>query len=194
MPDTNKIKYGLEKCYYAKATIASDGSATYAAPVALPGAVSLSMDQQSDRTPFWADNIEYWISNLNNGYDGELELAVVPESFLKDILGYLTDANNVILEDAGAEPAHFALLFQFQGDKNAKRHVLYNCVASRPNLESQTREDTITPQTESLEITATSVYNTSLTKDIVKARVTETETTAYNSWYSAVYQSTTLHT
>lgn len=192
MPD--KIKYGLSKCYYAKATIATDGSATYGAPVAMPGAVSLSMDQQSDRTPFWADNIEYWISNLNNGYDGDLELALIPDSFLTDILGYLTDANNVILEDANAEPEHFALMFQFEGDKNAKRHVLYNCVASRPNLASATREDTVTPQTETLSITATSVYNTSLNKDFVKGGVLSTETTAYNSWYSAVYQATTLHT
>lgn len=190
----DKIKYGLEKCYYAVATIASDGSATYGTPIHMPGAVSLSMNQQSDRTPFWADNIEYWISSLNNGYDGDLELALVPDSFLKDCLGYLLDSNNVLLEDANADPAHFALMFQFQGDQNAKRHVLYNCVASRPNLASATREGTVTPQTETLSISAASVYNTSLNKDLVKAGVVSTETTTYNSWYTAVYQPTALHT
>ena len=194
MADSNKIKYGLSKCYYAKATIATDGSATYGTPVPLPGAVSLSMDQQSDRTTFWADNIQYYVSDANQGYEGDLELAKLPDSFLTDILGYLVDENDILLEDAGANPAHFALMFQFQGDAHARRNVLYNCVASRPSLESSTKEDTITPQTESISITATSIYNTSLNKDLVKARVTETETTAYASWYSTVYQATNMHT
>ncbi len=194
MADTNKIKYGLSNCYYAKATIATDGSATYATPVAIPGAVSLSMDPQGDSTPFYADNIVYWTGIANQGYEGDLEIAKVPDSFLTDIMGYLTDSNNVILEDVGANPAHFALLFQFEGDAHANRHILYNCTAIRPPVAGSTKEDSVSPQTETLSITATSVYNTSLSKDLSKAKVTATETTTYNGWFSAVYQPTTLHT
>lgn len=194
MPDTNKIKYGLCNCYYAKATIATDGSATYATPVALPGAVSLSMDPQGDSTPFYADNIVYWTGIANQGYEGDLEIAKVPDKFLTDIMGYLTDSNNVILEDVSANPAHFALLFQFEGDAHANRHILYNCTAIRPTVAGSTKEDSVSPQTETLSITATSVYNTSLSKDLSKAKVTATETTTYNAWFSAVYQPTTLHT
>ena len=190
MADTNKIKYGLSKCAYAKATIATDGSAVYATPVDLPGAVSLSVSPNGDSSPFYADNIVYFVSVANNGYEGDLELAKVPDSFLKDCLGYIQDSNGILVEDAGAAPAHFAMLFQFEGDVHAKRHVIYNCVASRPEVASSTKNENIEPGTETIHFTATTVYNNALTKDVVKASATPSESTPYNGWYTTVYQST----
>ena len=190
MADSNKIRYGIKNCYYSPATISSTGTATYTTPVSLPGAVSISLSAEGDTSPFYADNIVYYTSVANNGYSGELELAKIPDSFLTDCLGYTTDTNGVLIEDAGASPVHFALLFQFEGDANAKRTVLYNCVASRPEISSQTKAESIEPNTESIPITATTIYNSTLSKDVVKASCTETETTAYSGWLSAVYQTT----
>lgn len=190
MADSNKIKFGIKNCYYAVATISSTGAATYDTPKPLAGAVSISLDPQGDTNKFYADNIVYFTSVANNGYEGDLELAKVPDSFLKDCLGYVADGNGVLVEDANATPAHFALMFQFEGDVNAKRTVLYNCVAARPNVEGSTKEDSIEPQTETISITATTVYNAVLDTDVVKASCTETESTTYNGWLSAVYQTT----
>ena len=191
MADTNKIKYGIKNVWYAVATIASNGSATYGTPVALPGAVSISLDPQGDTSPFYADNIVYYTSIANNGYEGDLELAKIPDSFMTDILGYGTDGNGAMYEDANAPVVHFALMFQFEGDAHAKRHVLYNCTAARPSISGSTKEESIEPQTETLSITATTIYNASYDKDVVKASVTPTESTQYNAWTSAVYQVTT---
>ena len=191
MADTNKIKYGIKNVWYAVATIASNGSATYGTPVALPGAVSISLDPQGDTSPFYADNIVYYTSIANNGYEGDLELAKIPDSFMTDILGYGTDGNGAMYEDANAPVVHFALMFQFEGDAHAKRHVLYNCTAARPSISGSTKEESIEPQTETLSITATTIYNASYDKDIVKASVTPTESAQYNAWTSSVYQVTT---
>ena len=192
MADTNKIKYGIKNVYYAKATISTTGTATYGSPKPLQGAVSISLDAQGDTNKFYADNIVYFTSVANNGYEGDLELARVPDDFLEDCLGYIRDAAGVLVEDAGAVGEHFALMFQFEGDVNAKRTVLYNCVAARPTVEGSTKEDSIEPQTETISITATSIYNSVLNKDLVKASCTETSASAaYNGWLSAVYQTTT---
>ena len=190
MANTNKVKFGLKGCYYAVGTEASNGSLTYGTPVALPGAVSLSLEASGENTPFYADNIVYYTANGNAGYSGDLELALIPDAFKKDVLGFAEDANGIIYEDANAEIKHFALLFEFAGDTHKTRHVMYNCTASRPAVGSSTIAESKEPQTESVTITATSVYNASLDKDIVKASVTPTETTQYAAWNTTVYVAT----
>jgi len=183
----NKIKFGLKNVYYAKATIATDGSATYTTPVAFPGAISISLDAQGENTPFYADNIVYWVGASNTGYEGDLEIARVSDDFKKDILGYKVDGNGALVEDANAGAEHFALMFQFEGDEKATRHVMYNCTATRPAAAGSTKEETVEPQTETVTIRATSIYSSALGTDIVKAEMAEATNTPYTTWFTAVY-------
>lgn len=184
----NKVKYGLKNVYYAVATVdAATNTATYGTPVAWPGAVNLSLDAEGETTKFRADNVDYWVGQSNNGYSGDFESALIPDSFRKDVLGDIEDTNDVLVEDAGAPTKQFALMFQFEGDANATRHVLYNCTATRPSVSGATTEEEIEPQTETLELTAVAIHDATLDKDIIKARCNEGDT-PYATWFSAVYQ------
>ena len=149
----------------------------------------MSLDSQGELTPFRADNIDYWVGNSNNGYQGDLEMALITDDFRKDILGQIVDASGMIVELKDVEAIHFALLFQFEGDESATRHVLYNCTASRPSTAGQTTTETIEPQTETTQITASSIYNSSLEAEVVKASAKKTDST-YDTFFDAVAQPT----
>lgn len=182
----NKVKYGLEQVYYAVATDDGTGVLTYATPVKLPGAVNLTLDAEGDTNPFYADNILYFQSTANNGYSGTLELALIPDSFLTDVLGQVADRNSVLVEKSGTATVEFALLFQFEGDANKTRHCMYRCTASRASVDGATVEASITPQTETLNITAMPRIN----DKVVKSKVTDTQATQYAAWYTQVYEPT----
>ena len=183
----NKVKYNLKNVHAAKLTeTVSDGvtSFTYATPKTIPGAVSISLDAEGESSPFYADGIVYFRSSTNNGYSGDLEIALIPEWFRTEILQEALDAKGVLVENSKVtESVKFALLFEFDGDVNAIRNVLYNCSASRPSIASETKEDTIEPGTETLSVTADPRSD-----GLVKARTGDTtDQTAYADWYKNVY-------
>ena len=146
----NKIMYGIKSVYYSVLT-----NGEYGTPKALAGAVSINLEAQGDINNFYADDTVYWKGVANNGYEGDLELALIPDDFRTDVLGETTDDNGLLVENEAASPVSFALMFEFTGDANARRHVFYNCVATRPAVSSNTKEDAIEPQTQTITISAT---------------------------------------
>ncbi len=149
----------------------------------MPGSVSISLDANGEPENFYADGIAYYVINNNMGYAGDLELALIPESFRTDVLKEELDSNGVLVENATVELASFALLFEFDGDQKHIRHVLYNCAASRPGIEGKTNEDSREVQTETLTIKATP-----LASGMVKAKTgNSTDASIYADWYKAVY-------
>lgn len=186
----SKVKFGLKNVYYAKATVdTTNNTATYAAPVRWPGAVNLSMEAQGDSTKFYADDGVYYTVSTNNGYEGDLESAKIPDSFAKDILGDKADEKGVNYDDTAATTQTFALLFEFAEDVRARRYVLYNCSASRPAIEGSTKGESTEVKTETVTITAAAIHNANLNVDMTKSYTDEqTDKTVYDGWYTEVYQ------
>ena len=182
----NKVKYNLKNAHYAMLQTSEEGVVSFGTPVALPGAVSISLDANGEPENFYADGTAYYVINNNMGYDGDLELAMIPEDFRVSALNETLDDNKVLIEDANSELNRFSLLFEFDGDVKHIRHVLYNCSASRPGIEGKTNEESRDVQTETLTIKATP-----LPSGVVKAKTgNETDNTVYADWYKAVYMPT----
>ena len=95
----------------------------------------------------------------------------------------MADSNNVLVEDANSATLPFALLFEFDGDIKKIRHVMYNCSAARPKIESKTTEEEKEEQTETL-----SLKIRPLQSGYVKAKTGDkTAETTYTDWYKTVY-------
>ena len=106
----NKVKFNLKNVHYALLTLSAQNVPSFGTPVPVPGAVSLSLDANGEPENFYADGGVYYVINNNMGYDGDLELAMIPESFRTDVLKEQLDSNNVLIENANVETENFALL------------------------------------------------------------------------------------
>ena len=175
----NKVKFNIKNCHYAP--VDSDGK--YGTPIAMPGAVNLSLSVQGELSKFYADGIAYYTSSSNGGYEGDLESAMVPDHFRKSVLGETEDGNGVLLENANVQPITFAFGFEIDGDKKGTKFWFYNCSATRPNTEAATKEDTIEPQTDTITISCSPDDNGNVR---VKSTETTNETVLAN-WFNEVY-------
>ena len=182
--EKNKVKYNLKNVHFAVITKVLDGKPTYDTPVAIPGAVSISLEAQSELSSFYADGIEYWTTSSTTGYEGDLEMALIPEDFKEKVFGDKKDTKGIIEENVNSKPNAFALLFEFDGDIHEQKHSLYNCTATRPSVESKTNEDTIEPTTETMTIKASP-----LADGVVKRSSGDTaDAETLKNWYSKVYE------
>lgn len=192
----NKVKYGLKNVHYALVTetVVTTGAdagktvSSYGSLKALAGAVSLSMSSTASRTVFRADNEDYYVSYGQGGYEGDLEVARVNEDFLKDVLGYAEDNDNILVESSNAFKTvnYFALVFEFDGDQRETKHCFYKCSASRPDIASQTTGEggSTDPQTETLTLTA--IPRADEDKYIHLQTQESTSTAVLEAWYTSV--------
>ena len=181
----SKVKFGFKNAYYAKIT-ETEGEISYGTPVKLPGAVSMTLSPAGEDVEFYADDGLYFGESTNNGYDGSIEFALIPESFKKDILGETLDSKNVSVENASAIANPFALLCEFTTDSGARKFAFYNCIAKRPELSATTKSSSKEISTESLDLIIRPRAD-----GLVKVATSETsDQTTLNGWYTAVYEPT----
>lgn len=182
----NKVKYGLSNVYIAPLTIGANNAYSYGTPIAVPGAVNLSLSAEGDTNDFFADNVKYFSSTANQGYSGDLEIAMIPDEIRTAILNEIVDSNGAYIEDADNLPNSFAFGFQIDGDKKNRRFWYYNCNLTRPANNGATTEASITPQTDTLTITAMPRLSDKRVRAMIE--LSDTNAAVYNSFFTNVYE------
>ena len=179
----DKVKFGIKNVHVFPITAWNAGVPTYDSPIAIPGAVSFSASAQGDINKFYADNIVYYQSSANNGYEGDLTIALIPDAFYQQIFGQTPDANGVLTENASIEAKSFAMTFEEDGDTTGTKFVLYNCTATRPSRELATIEDSKTPTTQTLTVSSAPLAS----GDVMAMTSATTSDAVKAAWHTAVY-------
>lgn len=180
-----KVKFGLSNVHLAPLTY--DGSKyTYEKVIKIPGGVKLSLEPSGDSTDFFADNIKYFSASANQGYEGDLELAMVPDEIREKIFGETKDKNGAYIESANDIIKPFALGFQIDGDAENRKFWYYNCNATRPKNEAQTLENSKEPSTDTIAIKSLPRETDQRVRVVLPA--SDTNKVAYDSFFNEVYE------
>ena len=149
----NKVVFGVSNLHICTYDVGTGGAVTLGTPVHIPGTVNISMDPESEENKFYADNVVYWSGYSDNGYSGEIENALFDDEFKTTFLNYVELDDGGIAQIKGMESKRVAMMFQIEGDAEARRGILYNVSLGQISREYATIEDSIEPQTATLPFT-----------------------------------------
>lgn len=180
MSEENKVRYGLSNVHVGTVNV-SEGTPKFSVPKPYPGAVNMTLDAEGEQSVFYADNTAYYVTKSNNGYTGELEMAYLYDWFEKEYLGNKESNEGMIVETSDVSTQMAYMMFQFEGDVNAVKYIVYNLTFGRPSLEGNTQEDTTEPNTTTIPFTSVPLV-TDFGK-IVRAKVPKAATN-YETLYT----------
>lgn len=187
----NMYHYDVKNCHYCPGRRNEDGSVTFGTEVKREsGLMSMDMSAEGEVSKTRADGIDYLVFTSNNGYSGSLNFVKVSDQFRKDCLSEVVDeVTGIQYEDADANPAPFALMGEFSGDKEGIRWIFYNCTASRPSQAGDNKDNQKEPDTEELSVTASPlpVVIGGEAKNIVRGGITRSmNEKTFNEWFKRV--------
>ena len=186
----NKVKFNISNSHIALLKRGpEDGAITFETPFAVPGTISLALEPKGERTTFYADGIEYYSSSQNDGYEGDIEMAMITDEIRQKIFKEVLDSKKVLVEGTAVEDVEFAYGCQIDGNEKSTRIWFYCCKADRAGIDAKTNEGKKEPQPDKMKITATGAQVVkSDEKYYVRVKTTDTtDSSTYNNWFTTVY-------
>ena len=160
----NKVIFGVSNLHVGEYNVSTSGTVTLGTPFAVPGTVNISIEPDSEENKFYADNTVYWSSYSDNGLSGEIENAFFPDAFKTRFMNYKTLSNGGIAQIKGEQNKPVYIIFQAEGDAEARRGIFYNVSLGQITREFSTTEDSTEPATATLPFTVNGDNATKVTR------------------------------
>lgn len=179
-----KVLFGINKLQISPITEVEDGLPTYGTPLKVPGTVSLSLDNEGENEPFYADNSRYYVTTGAESKTGTIENAVFPDEVLKAIWGFVEDSNKNIIEVANPVTKEFGMQFAVNSDEGEVYFTFYRVSGTKPNYNFRTSEDTpqINPQETSITVSPITLEDG---KNVISGRCKPTDTN-YSTFMNSI--------
>lgn len=163
--DKNKVEFGLKSLYFGTYSIDPDTQEVQLGqPYWQKGAVSLSVDAESDSNNFYADDSVFWSGFTDNGLSGSIEVAKFDSDFKAQFKGYKKTKDGGLAQVKNAITPDTYLMFETTGNVEPRRVIIYNVALGAISREYSTIEDNKEPVTESIDFTATGDNATGITQ------------------------------
>ena len=182
----NKVRCGLSNLHYAVISeVSAAGVPTYGAWKALPLAVSLTTDLQSQKAVQYADDVAIYTTASTTSISITLEVSRLSDDFKKDVLGWFEGSDGGLIQPIGAISKRIALGVEFKGDAKKCRHIFFMCsVEDHDDCGGSTNTDNVSFTNETLTLTALPV---TIGDDyVVKERIDE-GATGYASCFTGTF-------
>ena len=160
----NKVMFGVSNLHFGTYEVDDQGNVVLGTPFHVPGTVNISLEADAEENKFYADNVVYWSGYSDNGLTGEIENALFPDEFKLAFMNYIKLADGGIAQIKGQKNKSVYMMFQGEGDIEARRMIIYNVALGQITREFATVEDSIEPQTATLPFTVNGDNVTGITR------------------------------
>lgn len=161
----NKVEFGISNLHVCTYTVDDLGNVTLGTPYHQKGAVSFSPEENSERSVFNADNIDYWSRYSGGSFTGDLEVAKFDDAFKTAFLGYRQLSDGGLANVKNATKPNVCIMFQVEGDDESRKVIFYNAqLGAIKRSYTTTGSDEVEPVTESIAVTVTGDNATGVSK------------------------------
>lgn len=158
----NKVLFGFSDLYIGTYE-ENNGVVTLGTPYHQKGAVGFSPEDSAEKSDFYADNVTYYTTYASGTYEGDITVAMFDDEFKTQFLGYVKLDDGGLAQVKNAIKPNVYIMFEVQGDVEARRVIMYNGSLGSITREYSTLEDTKTPVTETIATTFNGDAGTGLT-------------------------------
>ena len=139
MPDPNKIYYGIKNLYFFEYNVDPEtGVVTFGTPYHQESARNFGPDQDSNFEDIDADDTIWHTDATEGPITGDIEVVRFDDDFKVRFMGYVRTTAGGLGKPINPVKPQVCVAFEYSGDKENRREVLYNVALGNITREFET--------------------------------------------------------